>query len=59
MRQKIREEAKAEARALGVMSLVCYSTALTAMFVFGYYALALALQTAGRDLAALFTPAGL
>ena len=59
MRHTVQNEAKAEARALGVMSLVCYSTTLAAMFVFGYYALALALQTAGRDLAALFTPAGL
>ena len=58
MKKTLREETKTEARALGVMALVCYSAALAAMFAFGYSALVLALGAAGRDLAALISPAG-
>lgn len=58
MMSTVQKEATTEARALGVIALVCYSTTLAAMFAFGYSALALALQVAGRDLAALFSPAG-
>ena len=58
MRHTLRGEARSEARALGVLALVCYSTTLAAMFAFGYAALALAVEAAGRELAALFSPAG-
>ncbi|HWS54733.1 MAG TPA: hypothetical protein VN228_11430 [Pyrinomonadaceae bacterium] len=58
MRNTLREEAKVETRALGVIALLCYSTTLAAMFALGYSALALALQAAGRDLTTLFPAAG-
>lgn len=58
MRNTPREEAKAEARALGILALVCYSATVAAMFAFGYSALVLALGAAGRDLTALLPSAG-
>lgn len=48
-----------ETKLLGTLALVCYSTAVTAMFVFGYTVLALALSALGRDFAPLLTPAGM
>jgi hypothetical protein len=37
-------EERTEARLLGTLALICYSTTLAAMFVFGYTLLALTLR---------------
>lgn len=58
MRDALRDETRTEAGVLGVIALCCYSTTLAAMFAFGYSALVLALRAAGRDFAALLSPAG-
>jgi hypothetical protein len=59
MRHELQREADAEARMLGVIALVCYAAAFAAMLAFGYSMLVLAIRAAGRDIAALFTSAGI
>ena len=54
-----RNDKLTETRLLGTLVLVCYSTAVTAMFVFGYTVLALALAAFGRDFAPLLPPTGM
>jgi hypothetical protein len=58
VRHTIRQEAKTETRVLGVIALVCYSATFAAMLAFGYSVLALAVKAAGRDIAVLFSSAG-
>jgi hypothetical protein len=58
MRHTPRQEAKTEARALGVLALVCYSATFAAMLAFGYSVLALAVEAAGLDIAVLLSSAG-
>lgn len=52
-------ETKRDARALGLIALLCYSTTLAAMLTSGYALLALTLRAAGRDLAVTLTAAGM
>ena len=59
MRHELQRETKTEARMLAVIALVCYAAAFAAMLAFGYSVLTLALKAAGRDMAALFTSAGI
>ncbi len=58
MRSSGRTQKLTEKGALGVIALVCYSTAITAMLVFGYTVLTLALRALGHDFAFLLSPAG-
>ena len=57
----MRDEAgtKTEAKALGLIALLCYSATLAAMLTGGYALLALALRAVGQDFAALLNPSGL
>ena len=59
MRREPQHEAKTETRVLGALAVVCYSATFTAMLAFGYSLLMLALEAAGRDLAALFSSSGI
>jgi hypothetical protein len=58
VRHTQRQEERTETRVLGVIALACYSVTFAAMLAFGYSVLALAVKAAGRDLAALFSAAG-
>jgi hypothetical protein len=57
----MRDEAETtrDARALGLIALLCYSTTLAAMLTSGYALLALTLRAVGRDLASTITAAGM
>lgn len=47
-----------EKKALGAVALVCYSTTLASLLVFGYALLTLALSAAARQVVVMYPPHG-
>jgi len=59
MRNTRQTETKAETRALGAITLVCYTATVAALFAASYGLMGLGLSAAGRNIAAALSASGM
>ena len=52
-------QTETETRMLSVIALFCYSASLVALFASGYALIALALNVAGQQIGAIYSPHGM